>query len=514
MISKGGKKTGHHKNWFNVYLEETNEIIGVNLDVVAQWMKVEEADEEVNVVLIPKEEHKGTDCVEAKTTELNKLKDFGTYEVDEDKGQNKISTRWVLTRKGDTARPRLVARGFEDQEDVRKDSPTVGKGVMRMMLTIAASQGWTVQSTDIKSAFLQGKEIERDIFIQPPKEWKDDEKEGKIWKLKKCLYGLNEAARQFYQSVTECLLLLGCEKSNLDPAFFYMKSDEKLVGMIACHIDDFLHAGNEEFAKCVFSLRARFKAGRLESQNFKYIGFNIVQKEESIIIDQSQYVQDIEVCTISAERSTQKQEPLNGNETTLLREIVGRLNWAAQGTRPDIYFDMVDLSTRMNKATVSDLCRAVKTVRKLKESESFIMLNKLSSPEDWRLVVFSDASHANLSDGAGSMGAYVLLLVEGNRCCPIAWRAAKIKRVVRSTIAAEALSLLEAIENGLYVKDHLKILLGLTTLPLIAYIDNKSVVDAIHSTRLVEDKRLRIDMASLKELLNNREVCSIQWIPG
>ena len=35
-------------------------------------------------------------------------------------------------------------------------------------------------------------------------------KEGIIWKLKCCLYGLNDAARQFYQSVIDCLKNVGC----------------------------------------------------------------------------------------------------------------------------------------------------------------------------------------------------------------------------------------------------------------------------------------------------------------
>ena len=102
-----------------------------------EWRKVEE--EEVNVEMIPRNRHGEANCVKAKQTELQKLQDFDTYEEIEDQGQSRISTTWVLCMKGDNVRARLVARGFEDVEGFRRDSPTVVKSVMRLMLAIASS---------------------------------------------------------------------------------------------------------------------------------------------------------------------------------------------------------------------------------------------------------------------------------------------------------------------------------------------------------------------------------------
>ena len=517
VLCRGGKRTGEHKNWFNVQNTKTGDVIGLNLDQVAAWQKInttapDEHQEEVNVVMIPREKHEEDACIQAKFDELQKLKDFGTYETVPDKGQNRISTRWVLSRKGDIVKARLVARGFEDHEVHRKDAPTVGKSVMRLMMAVAASKSWPVKTTDIKSAFLQGKTIERDIYIKPPKE--AEMEDGHLWKLKKCLYGLNEAARQFYQSVAECLSSLGCTKSALDPALFYMKEDGQLRGMIACHIDDFLHAGDHIFEECMAKLRDRFLAGKLEVGQFKYVGFEITQNVDGIIIDQTGYVKELENAHVSPERRMQKLEMLNATESTTLRELVGRLNWAVQGSRPDMFFEMIELSTKLNKGAVSDLIRAVKAVKRLKEEMAIVKIPKLDNPNNWRVIIYSDAAHANLCDGTSSMGAHLVLLVENDKCCPISWHAGKIKRVVRSTIAAETLSLLEAVENGMYIRDHLKILLGLPVIPIIAYVDNKSLVEAVHSTKLVEDKRLRIDIAALQEAMTRDEITAIRWIPG
>lgn len=59
-----------------------------------------------------------------------------------------------------------MASGFEEQSLIPKDSPTVGKGAIRLFLTDAASKKWLVKTTDIKSAFLQGKQLDRDVYIK------------------------------------------------------------------------------------------------------------------------------------------------------------------------------------------------------------------------------------------------------------------------------------------------------------------------------------------------------------
>ena len=65
----------------------------------------------------------------------------------------------VIAKNGEQVKAHLVARGFEEVEEVEKDSLTVSKSIMRMLMSVTVSKGWTVKGTDIKSAFLQGKEI-------------------------------------------------------------------------------------------------------------------------------------------------------------------------------------------------------------------------------------------------------------------------------------------------------------------------------------------------------------------
>ena len=67
---------------------------------------------------------------------------------------------------------RLLARGFEEENlvEIRKDSPTYCKENFRVLLLLIIANKWKIHSLDIKSAFLLGKKIDRDVYLRPPAE--------------------------------------------------------------------------------------------------------------------------------------------------------------------------------------------------------------------------------------------------------------------------------------------------------------------------------------------------------
>ena len=87
-----------------------------------------------------------------------------------------MSLRWVCSFKDIdntlVAKGRLVAKGFEEKfnEQIPKDSPTCSKEALRIVIALIAQNKWKLNSIDIKTAFLQGEEIDREIFVMPPKE--------------------------------------------------------------------------------------------------------------------------------------------------------------------------------------------------------------------------------------------------------------------------------------------------------------------------------------------------------
>jgi hypothetical protein len=311
---------------------------------------------------------------------------------------------------------------------------------------------------------------------------------------------------------------LGFKQCDLDPAVFFVHHESILRGVICVHVDDFLHAGDIYFDGLMNQLRQRFSAGKIAEGKFLYIGFAVNQSNNSIILDHSQYMDKIQGVSLEPDILTNKSRALNATEQTLFRQLVGQLNWAVQGSRPDLAYDMIVLSTKLKSGTVGDLTKAVKLTNRLKDINSIIVFPNLNNDySKWKMLVFTDASLGNLNDGTGSTGAHILWIVDNEgKCCPITWCANKIKRVVRSTIAAEALSLQEGLESAFYYRKLLSNILGLTSnsIPIIAYTDNKSVQDAIYSTKMVDDKRLRVDIASIQELLQKQEIDEVRWCNG
>ena len=62
---------------------------------------------------------------------------------------------------------------------------------MRSIFVLIGSNRWEIEDIDVKTVFLQGKQIERTAYLQPPKEANTI----KIWKLQKCVYDLTDASR-------------------------------------------------------------------------------------------------------------------------------------------------------------------------------------------------------------------------------------------------------------------------------------------------------------------------------
>ena len=120
---------------------------------------------------------------------------------------------------------RLVAKGFEKlTSDILKDSTTCSKEGLRFVLALIVHNEWKINSIDIKGAFLQGEEIDRELFILPPKE----SNTSNVWCLKKCPYRLVDASRKWYNKVKSVLLLLKLKMSKDGPSVFYYYKNDKL----------------------------------------------------------------------------------------------------------------------------------------------------------------------------------------------------------------------------------------------------------------------------------------------
>ena len=452
----------------------------------------------------------------AKETEIKTWKDNQVYEEVLDVGQKIISVRWVITEKFKNqqlvTRARLVARGFEEAtNNLRKDSPTCSKESIRILVIVASSHGWDCHTVDVKSAYLQGDAIDRDIYLKPPSEFSN----GNLWKLKKTVYGLCDAARAWYKRVKTELNNLSVQMCTLDNSLFIWKRNGKLEGLICIYVDDFLWTGSISFYNCVIQkLKTKFLIGSAASKSFTYIGLQIRSYDNGITVDQIQYASSLTPISISQDRALQKTSQLIDSEKRSYRALVGQLNWIATHTRPDIAFDTCELSVSFPNATMADLLKLNKLVDRVKREPLSLFFPRLQFLSDSTLECYTDAAFANLPN-AGSQGAFIVFMTdEKGKRCPIFWQTRKLKRVVKSTLAAETMALLEGAEASIYILGILKQLLSKNTIKMQCMTDNKSLYEALLSSKQVEDKRLRIDISVLDDLLGRSEIEKVLWVSG
>ncbi|GAB1599998.1 hypothetical protein Ahia01_000277300 [Argonauta hians] len=511
------KLSGNYGHWRNVEPAAENESpLCVNWDEVDQWREVTEGDHEEHVVFLTAEQEQANDVINAKERELENMKAHEVYECVPNIGQKCISTRWVITEKvkdnKKVMKARLVARGYEENShSLKTDSPTCSREGMRLVMLTASVKKWRVETLDFTSAFLQGDVLERELFLRPPTEACP---ESQVWKLKRCIYGLNDAPRSWYKRVTQKLIELKGMVSAYDNALFLWHDlSQNLTGILAMHVDDFIFCGNDSFKKNVISeLKKMFKVGTHENGTFKFMGLAVKQTVNGIIVNQDKYVSSISPIDIKKGRSLRKNDELSQEEKTDLKRLTGQMMWVSTQTRPDVSFDVCRMSNTGKSPKVKLLFEANKSLLKLKSKTGSISFPQLGNPSDLSVVCYSDATYASLEDGSSQGGFIILVYDKMNRLAPICWSSKKLDRVTKSPLASETLALNEAADAGVLISAMLQEIFRLPKLPeVLCKTDNASLVETLKSSNLVSDRRLRIDVARVKEMIAKEEI-QIQWI--
>ena len=258
--------------------------------------------------------------------------------------------------------------------------------------------------------------------------------------------------------------------------------------------------------KCLAKLRKRLPFGDFRLQTVKYTGAEIRQNPDfSIELSQEGYVDKMEFVKVPGKGS----DPV---EHRVMRACCGQLSWVASHSRPDQAFLASYLQGVQDKAKCQHLLMYNKALRKMKTRKVSLKFPSIPT-EDWRLLVVTDAGWGVRESGE-SQGGLVLCICEGKvleqqegAYWVIEWASKKLRRVVRSSTAAETL----AAQNGLDAVEFAQAFLqeclyGMSPkefrkwtpeLPSGLVIEPKSLYDALTrsacSSALAVEKRLAID---------------------
>ena len=494
-------------------------------DILDNFFLESDSDEVFPVQIIPRKDYGKPEVQAAIVAEIAKFKSFNAFKEVEDQGQKSIPTKWVVTDQSDSGKnepykARMCIRGdLENGKDViRSDSPTASKEAIKLALIIAANEGFKVQSGDIKSAYLQGELLKREIFVKPPKEANAN---GKLWLLLQAAYGIVDGGRLFYLKLSEKLCELGMHRVHSDGALFTYVKEGKLHGLVTTHSDDLILAGDKIFERDITSkLKETFKFSKVEKNNFKYCGCNVKSNEDGTIeLDQNDYVDRLKELDVDdANDSTE----LSRQEIKAVRGKIGELLWLSLMTRPDLSYDVNILSSEVANGTIATLKAVNKIVRKAKGGKSVLRFSKLGKLSDLSVKVYADASYGNQFDKIRSTAGRVILIQnkKTGKVNVSSWKTKKIGRVCRSVKSAETRALEEAIDDGVNVARLLvEVYTGQVNLkdpeqiPVEALTDSKSLWESLHNTRQCEEKLLRNSIAGMKELIELKLVRDVSWVP-
>ena len=351
------------------------------------------------------------------------------------------------------------------------------------------------------------------MFLCPPR---DVCPEDKVWRLRRCIYGLNDAPRSWYNRVKELLLQLGGTISVYDNALFLWHDGRgALMGIMVSHVDDFAFCGNDAFQKSVVEkLLKTFNINTHESGSFKYLGIEVEQTAEGVLIHQEFYIPKIDPIDINKNRQTRRNDELTSEERKELKRLSGQMMWVTSHTRPDVSYETCVMSNTGKHPSVKMLHDANKALIKLKSTKVSLKIPHLGTPEDLRIVAYSDATYASLEDGSSQGGVIVFIQGKDNMIAPIIWQSKKLDKVTKSPLASETLALGEAADAGLLVSSLLQEIYGLAVFPPVhCFTDNDSLVSTLKTANLVSDRSLRVEMSRLRQMVS-REQISVSWVSG
>ena len=176
--------------------------------------------------------------------------------------------------------------GYEDPQltTVARDSPALSREGRAIILQTIASHKWTLQSFDIKTAFLRGKaDPKNQLAMEPPPELRklmqlrDDE----VCALVGNAYGRADAPLLFYQELKSQLFKLGFRLHPLDPCVFILETKHAggthLHGVLGTHVDDGVCGGDSYFPRQISLLQKTLPFESEKSQRFTFTGIELEQ---------------------------------------------------------------------------------------------------------------------------------------------------------------------------------------------------------------------------------------------
>ena len=481
---------------------------------------------------------------QAKMKELASFFENGvwTFETTREADPNRTMSsrmllKWAKQPDGSPrAKARLVVRGYTDADALAGRLDTASPASTRLgracLLSISANLHWCGWSADVTTAFLQGLPQERKLWVKlPPDALRllgGDENTRML--LIKPVYGQLDAPKRWYLEATRRLTSLGWTPHPLDPCLWRLFEPATegecpvLCGLLTLHVDDMLGTGNlqsqtymaaEAALKQAFSFRTWQK-----DEPFEYCGAKMYRDDDGTWhVDHQSYISKI--SPLPLEKSRQPHQPMSDREHTMLRQLLGSLQWPAVQSSPHLQASTSLLSGEMSSGLSSPLLEANRLLRFAKSnSDVHLRFPPLGDLKDLRITCMFDAALGVRHDGS-SQGGFLILLTHKDAYAGVEspyhlleWRSMRLPRVARSSLAAEVQSAAAAVDSTEFVVRFWQMMMDPrltlretlqitnTTLTPTFITDAKALYDSFHRDSInhgATDKRTNLELRVIRE---------------
>jgi hypothetical protein len=412
-------------------------------------------------------------------------------------GKKPFGTKWVFKKKDNGVfRARLVALGYNQIPGVDftdRFSPVVHDMTWRLLLTIFMGQdkNWVAEQIDVETAFLYG-DLEEPVYLKCPEGYSLPP--GHVLQLDKALYGLVQAARQFYKKFASWLTdeHVGFTRSMADPCLFHRVNDLGTV-MLVTHVDDCLVIGTEAAViDAIGKIKEHFNIKQLGRDFEEYLRCTLKKAPDGIVIQQDKLVATIPQKFQLPDRSFNTPaapgnilyKPKEGDvlvspeEQNLYRSGTGKLLYLVKMSRPDIANCVRELSKHMGKTT-SDHLKALDRVLGyvMKTQDYGIKLHASQSTKEIDVVAYADATYATDQDNRKSVTGY-LIYVNGSL---IMWKSKMQESVTLSSTEAEYVAISQCLTDMLFIKAVGESMNVKVKVPMTVLTDNTGAIDLIYN---------------------------------
>lgn len=403
-------------------------------------------------------------------------------------GVKPIGLKWVfkIKRNPDGSvnkyKARLVAKGYVQKHRIDYDEvfALVARiETVRLIIALAASNGWEVHHLDVKMAFLHG-DLKEEVYVSQPEGFVVQCSEGKVYKLSKALYGLKQAPRAWNDKLNQILRELKFTRCSKEPSLYQRKRNGDLL-IVAVYVDDLLVTGSDVSMIVEFKeeMSAKFEMSDLGRLTY-YLGIEVVQHKDGITLRQERYASKI-LLEMGMDSCNSTHVPMDGSlklskaeeETSTdekkYRSSIGCLRYLVH-TRHDLSYSIGVLSRYMIDPKESHDAALKHVLRYLRGTLSYGLTYRRARKAT--LLGYSNSSLNVDIDDRRSITGHMFYLGESL----ITWCSQKQEVVALSSCEAEFMAATEAAKQAIWLQELLCEVTGDKCERVIIRVDNKSAI--------------------------------------